>query len=244
MSPPSALQPSKAFLESLFSTFPKPQPFQAAPEASAGSLSLCQREKPTLLTLHALFPTSLLPALDLLDRRLITRLTPQDALHDQVTSRTGCHTSTPAVYYVKSNAPRDGRSRYSRGGDVGVTSYEIRTRAWNCTCSAFAFSAFNGVGSSPVYEHDDNSKDDERYDVLADEEGEEMLDVPGPQEKTSTETRDWQWGGLLLEEQNVPICKHLLACVLAEHWPVAGGMVEEQEVNNETMAGWAAGWGG
>ena len=57
------------------------------------------------------------------------------------------------------------------------------------------------------------------------------------------ETEDWQWGGWMVEA-DVPLCKHLLACVLAEHWSVSGGMVEEREVGREEMAGWAAGWGG
>ena len=239
MSPPTPT----AFLESLLSTFPKPPELRPALEASVGFPGLCHRDKPTLLTLHALFPTTLLPALDLLDRRLITRFTLQDGPQEQVASR-GDRRSRSAVYYVKSNAHRDGRSRYSRGGDVGVNSYEVRTKAWNCTCAAFAFSAFNDPGSSPIYEQDDQFKDNGRHDALADEEDDEMLDVPEPQEDASTETRDWQWGGLMLEEENVPLCKHLLACVLVEQWDVACGMVEEQEVRKEDMAGWAAGWGG
>lgn len=43
-----------------------------------------------------------------------------------------------------------------------------------------------------------------------------------------------------MEEEGV-VCKHLLACVLAER---IGGYVEEREVVREEMAGWAAGWGG
>ena len=42
----------------------------------------------------------------------------------------------------------------------------------------------------------------------------------------------------------VPLCKHLLASLLAERWDVIGGLVEEREVGREEMAGWAAGWGG
>lgn len=54
------------------------------------------------------------------------------------------------------------------------------------------------------------------------------------------------WGGLMLQGsgEEVPICKHLLACLLAEWWNVAEGMVEERVVGRGEMAGWAAGWGG
>lgn len=56
---------------------------------------------------------------------------------------------------------------------------------------------------------------------------------------------EW-WGGLMRGErgEEVPLCKHLLACVLAERWEVGRGMVGERGVGREEMAGWAAGWGG
>ena len=54
------------------------------------------------------------------------------------------------------------------------------------------------------------------------------------------------WGGWMLrrEVDGVPVCKHLLACLLAERWNVARGVVEERSVGEGEMAGWAAGWGG
>jgi len=45
---------------------------------------------------------------------------------------------------------------------------------------------------------------------------------------------------MMLGEEDVPLCKHLLACVLVERWRG----VEERVVGREEMAGWAAGWGG
>lgn len=62
-----------------------------------------------------------------------------------------------------------------------------------------------------------------------------------------------KWGGLILHHDSdtegsgsssVPLCKHLLACVLAERWVVAGSMVGEREVGREEMGGWGGGWGG
>lgn len=145
------------------------------------------------------------------------------------------------VYYVKSSSGRDGRSRYGSRGDVGATSYEVRTRGWGCSCAAFAFAAFKAPGEGVGYED---------YEVYGESDGavnedEMLLDVEegdGGVERVG-DWEDWQWGGLMVEE-DVPLCKHLLACVLAERWSVAAAMVEEREVGREEMAGWAAGWGG
>lgn len=82
----------------------------------------------------------------------------------------------------------------------------------------------------------------------ADEEEEEMLlDTPeeGGGDAGIGNGEGWRWGGFMIGEGGeVPLCKHLLACVLAERWAVAGGMVEEREVGRGEMAGWGGGWGG
>ena len=77
-----------------------------------------------------------------------------------------------------------------------------------------------------------------------------MLDIPEPEEVLREDhghghEHDW-WGGLMRVEEGeeVPLCKHLLACLLAERWEVVKGSVEERVVGREEMAGWAAGWGG
>lgn len=57
------------------------------------------------------------------------------------------------------------------------------------------------------------------------------------------ERERWTVGGLSLGE-DVPICKHLLACVLVERTGLFAGFVREREVGVEEWAGWAAGWGG
>lgn len=53
----------------------------------------------------------------------------------------------------------------------------------------------------------------------------------------------WKIGGMTLGE-DVPVCKHLLACVLAERVEGLEGFAEENIVGREELAGWAAGWGG
>jgi hypothetical protein len=55
---------------------------------------------------------------------------------------------------------------------------------------------------------------------------------------------DWHFGGLSLGE-GIPMCKHLLACILVERWKQDfGDGVEEREISIEELAGWGAGWGG
>lgn len=57
------------------------------------------------------------------------------------------------------------------------------------------------------------------------------------------ESQEWEVGGLSLGK-DVPMCKHLLACVLAERVGSFRGYVKTREVSIEEVAGWAAGWGG
>ncbi|KAL8877799.1 MAG: hypothetical protein Q9192_008594, partial [Flavoplaca navasiana] len=73
------LPKSRSHLTSLFASFPQHpfQPDQNNPPPSRHPNPLLPSPpalKPLLLTLHVLFPNELLPALDLLDRRLVTRL--------------------------------------------------------------------------------------------------------------------------------------------------------------------------
>lgn len=160
------------------------------------------------------------------------------------------------IYYVESSArtQRHGRPRHGSRGEVsGGTSYEVRTRGWSCSCAAFAFAAFNSAAAAgggregggyadydgAVNGGDDDEEEEEEEDVMlldADEADDADGGVGG--------SGEWRWGGLMVEEEDVPLCKHLLACVLAERWDGAGALVEEREVGREEMAGWAAGWGG
>ena len=131
-------------------------------------------------------------------------------------------------------------------------SYEIRTKAWSCTCAAFAFAAFNNASRN--YSHggcgsdgaiDPQSDDEERgFERVGEEDEEESVrETEGFRERT-------EWGGLMdlyrdgEGKGDMPLCKHLLACVLAEWWDVAGRMVEKKVVARGEIAGWAAGWGG
>lgn len=108
-------------------------------------------------------------------------------------------------------------------GDAGMAHhYEVRLRGWSCTCPAFTFASFaslekdDAIRESHIHGHEDGY----------------------------VHTRDF-FGGLLMGDgRDVPVCKHLLACLLAERGGGFEGFVEEIEVGVDELAGWAAGWGG
>ena len=313
------LKPS-SFLTNLLATLsdlPKPP----LPEAGITSAKTTSPAKPYLLTLHALFPSTLLPALDLLDRRLITQLVlakETEADEELSTSfdpkngttapqaptsgdNTGHETTDidtndsierlaagsspqnnrephpPAaqinhnqyqtsitqnkVYYVKSSQSQHfAKSRrfsgYSSGAGGGTydfdKSYEVRPWAWSCTCAAFAFAAYNAEDGDDL-DVDDVFREgravtENRSGNLTRSEGERDKLADGVNGEERTEGRGW--GGLMglyrdrEEKGDVPLCKHLLACVLVEFWAEARDLVDVKAVARAEMAGWAAGWGG
>lgn len=129
------------------------------------------------------------------------------------------------VYYVRSSQQPTRPSRYSNSSSLGETSYEVRLRAWNCTCPAFTFSAFN------------------RLDVDSSKSGEEIgsnLEA----DKERGEVLAWRFGGLMRGEEGLPVCKHLLACLVAEQCKTIRHFMEERVVSRAEAAGWGAGWGG
>ncbi|KAL8702883.1 MAG: hypothetical protein Q9201_003946 [Fulgogasparrea decipioides] len=258
-SPSQPLPTNRAFLTSLFASFPKDplSPTLQSSHLSNPLHSAPPNVKSLLLTLHVLFPNELLPALDLLDRALVTRLilqhlSPQNAEppHAVGLENTGCESPETndasraasakggvnerrrTVYYVQSS--HQPRSRFSstssRSYDAlagNRQSYEVRLRAWNCTCPAFAFASVACMG-------------DETLVVWRDAEEVIMKQADkGPKESGGSD-----FGGLLRGEGEIPVCKHLLACYLAESWSGFDGYVEEKRVGKEEVSGWAAGWGG
>ncbi|TLS24561.1 hypothetical protein PpBr36_08080 [Pyricularia pennisetigena] len=215
--------------------------------------------RPLLTALHALFPALLLPALDLLDRGLVSRLELRDdrnapaqnpeppaapaatAAHKTPAAGTGLQqdqppppapgpTATAAIYHVRSAQQPHPRHR-SRAADPPKPqrTYVVHLAAWNCTCAAFAFSAFPGGGGRGGGDDDDDDDD-------AGAAGLEPAAWPTP--------RELEFGGLSLdgtrgrEAQGVPCCKHLLSCLLADRWAgVLGRYVVVRRVGREEMAG-------
>ena len=273
----SSIPTTRRFVTSLFDSFsqhapadsalssPVPNPIATAPSAL----------KSLFLTLHVLFPHELLPALDVLDRRFVTRLVldldkaaiqhpsvledRQGSIHTEGREASATcdveDATDPAenkaperVYYVRSSQPVRA-SRYSNYGTesggvgdepnrkigggfaVGGKSYEVRLVAWNCSCPAFAFSAFSGMETGGV-EQDGRHAMNVEKDVRRDWEND-----------LCKGKSEWQFGGMTRGEA-VPVCKHLLACLLVEKWPPLEGRVEVTRVGTAEMAGWAAGWCG
>lgn len=257
----STLPASRDFVTRLLTSLPTLAQHNAGSNSLSNAPDLVKKQ---LLSLQVLFPNEFLPALDLLDRRLITRFrigseespslpissptnnaesaTADVLMHDnnellrpimdhspyQNTSST-----TDTVHYVRSAHQRS--SRYGTSYD-STTSYEVRLCAWNCTCPAFAFAAFPSVHPEPSVP---------AYVPAPSIAG--PMDLLGDHTHTEAEqaaVAGWRFGGVSLGDEMPPVCKHLLACVLAEKCSgVFGACVHERRVSVETAAGWAAGWG-
>ncbi|KAN0110338.1 hypothetical protein V8E51_006725 [Hyaloscypha variabilis] len=223
-------------------------------------------QRALLTTLHVLFPPPLLlQALDLLDRGLVLRVIenspsstvdPSEILREEEATGPSVYPpqanihlapSTPpapgageaeagkekgkrnAVYRVRTSQPPKSRFRDSGGGMAGSNIYTVRLQAWNCSCAAFAFSAFpGGFGGSGK---------------AAWKMGGEGDGVGGVGREGERE--DWGFGGLSFDGREgggkgVPVCKHLVACLLGERWGVLGGYIKEREVSREEMGGVSA----
>ena len=143
-----------------------------------------------------------------------------------------------AVYHVRSaqQQPGSAHSRRFRDPVGSATHYQVHTTSWSCSCPAFAFAAFPAAVASVRETQCDAAV---RWKTL-ETEGDGVHRVTGDDTKKNDE---WMAGGLSLGE-NVPLCKHLLACLLVERTGLFAGFVKEKDVTLEEMAGWAAGWGG
>ncbi|KAK7948777.1 coproporphyrinogen III oxidase [Apiospora aurea] len=264
----------RALLTSLINTLssipPAAVPTQA-PSSNPLKFLPPSQARPLLATLHTLYPNVLLPALDLLDRRLVTRIIPlvhgdvatapaqQNAPigndEPEVTPKEVNETQEeePNFFYLIRSAQQPSRrgrraieAALNEGG-AGPT-YVVQTRAWNCSCAAFAFSAFPAETASPVYHISASSLPRQPNATAA--------RVSGNENRQEGEENDaWEFGGMSKDGLNpeheddgvvgtggVPCCKHLLACVLAERWKdVLGGYVAERRAGKEEAAGLVAG---
>ena len=151
-----------------------------------------------------LMPQHFLPALDLLDRGLVTKCIRPN--------------SYAPVYYVRSQNPVNATSTSSTYSSSRNHLYEVRPHAWNCTCVSFAFATY-----ASLYQDVDNDNG-----IYKNDDPEKML----------SERLDWQWGGCSNDNGHAPlICKHLIACVIAERCPGAiNGAVIERHATAEELA--------
>jgi SWIM zinc finger len=274
-----------------FTSPSKPQTFteilSALPKENQDSI------KDLLTTMHFLYPHEFIPALDLLDRHLVTRMiishSPKTSsnsraadpdvhiepltepttlsahpMEDPVPSTQGDPTSDVCtetnfaieneVFYIQSassqNTTNTTRPRHSRRHHSSNNSltYEVRLSAWNCTCPAFAFSAFSrALDLSPEAAGED-SHEQHIYSAINNAD-DASLPKPGQYVK-------WRFGGTLTltspepessvrpPTPSVPVCKHILAALLGKQIPdlFASGVLL-RTVSLEEGAGWAGGWG-
>jgi hypothetical protein len=152
---------------------------------------------------------------------------PQAHIHLKVESRDRPRITTEernVVYSVRSSQqPSRFKDHTTSRGQI----YTVRLKAWNCSCAAFAFSCFPSSSSSyPPFPNPTTPYTHTQTDERDEEEGKEG---------------EWEFGGLSgdgKEGGSVPVCKHLLACVLGERWSaVLGGYVAERSVGRGEMGG-------
>jgi hypothetical protein len=286
------LPSTRHLLTSLISTIASSTKQQNQSEGTSNPLSntpaTSQNTKSAFLTLHSLFPHDFLPALDLLDRGLVTRFVlarepeveeppeenfaggenddtgdPENERQRTETLRDDNQTeqrphSEPQANHAKSKRKRKEttvyqvrsaqRTKTSSRSDHPTstttttgTSYEVRLEAWNCSCPAFAFAAL------PV----DAAENGHRDDGIGGDGDDAGYGLTGHQSDTTAtavahdgeDEIAWLGFGGLTRGKDVPVCKHLLACVVAERCQGFEQLVEEKEVGVEEVAGWAAGWG-
>ncbi|KAI9845659.1 MAG: hypothetical protein M1837_004633 [Sclerophora amabilis] len=177
---------------------------------------LAPEDRQLFVTLHCLFPNEFLSALDLLDRQLVTRFTSRPGNNEADHEEPSKARDQTVVHYVRSAQPT---TRWRNQSASLGTSYEVRVGAWNCSCPAFIFAAFN----SSSLEHPRGTRDDRWRQKGA---------------------SGGAFGGLSLGEDIPPVCKHLLACFMAEKCnTLFGDFVTEESASKEEMTGWGAGWG-
>ncbi|KAK5045062.1 hypothetical protein LTR84_010210 [Exophiala bonariae] len=197
-----------------------------------------EKARSVFLTLHVLFPHHLLPALDLLDRGLVTRLMPKSS------GSAASQSQGPSweVYYVQSSSALTSKpSPRRKKPSVLAIFYEVRLDSWNCSCPAFSVDAFQGLMDQ--YENDEEPVDGST--VLPTTEQLGQLDFNPPRED-ETEEAGGRVGGTttFAIPGGTPVCKHILAATLAKVAPnLFSTGVTETTASREQLAGWGAGWG-
>ncbi|KAF7959996.1 hypothetical protein EAE96_001597 [Botrytis aclada] len=161
-------------------------------------------------------------------------------------------TKPTTLYQVRSSQPpkrHSSRSASASGAGTGYAAaentYTVHLDAWNCSCAAFAFSAFPAASSSSSSFASDSypriftSTSTSYFPRVLERVPDAEYSIPEVREKEKKEEEEekWRYGGWTKTSQ-VPICKHLLACLLVERWgDVLGMYVRERVVGREEMAG-------
>ncbi|KAF1814466.1 hypothetical protein P152DRAFT_456718 [Eremomyces bilateralis CBS 781.70] len=198
-----------------------------------------QDQRDAFLTLHSIFPSELLAALDLMDRKLITKVVCKQRPDSRVGSREPWQSA--ATYLVQSAQaePSDASARTTPMA-AGISEspiqelqqptaelvYEVSLASWNCSCPAFVFAAFPPDVDVVGFEQNQHVHSVDAGEVGAPSYGGCSLD-----------------SRLADETGSVPVCKHILACYLLERGEFGSSIsMRTREITTDEMAGWAAGW--
>lgn len=260
MSSHDSLPTPRQFLTALLNSCPATTRATGHPPSNQ-LRTIASKDRSLLTTLHVLFPTPiLLPALDLLDRQLVTRVVQNTTPDKKETHASQAEVHPPQAhmhlspepesdvearadwrkedyFYVVASASdvrsRGGRQNYGGASLEQRHTYVVKTGAWNCSCAAFTFSAYPGVMDD--FHLDFEPGDDTRMGLDKDE------------RIIEREENRREFGGVSIDGKDggdVPCCKHLLACVLVERWEALFGQyVIESRVGKGEMAGLGAGVG-
>ncbi|KAJ9624603.1 hypothetical protein H2204_010785 [Knufia peltigerae] len=228
------------------------------------------RARSLFLTLHVLFPHELLPALDLLDRGLVTRMWIGDAgpveessnpfgsdavgpnarqqyrPSKQAESETeSTYAGNNEVFYVQSSSSSTSNRHHHHRKQTNTTStpfYEVRLDSWNCTCPAFSVAAFQSINTTTDNGvHHDHDEPGTEPELEPQARGRRLIDDGG--------SPTWRFGGVATNTKTTtnrrpPSCKHVLAAVLSKVAPrLFGHGITSKVVNRDEVAGWGAGWG-
>ncbi|KAF3145246.1 hypothetical protein TWF703_007830 [Orbilia oligospora] len=259
--------PSRVLLTSIFDSLaaiqiPTPEPSATLPPTSTSTFSnlpiptanpirlLPAASRNIFLTAHCLLPTTFLAALDLLEKSLVERYTTVDT-----------PTSAPKVYYIRSNPPPP-QSLVIPGPNFTSTS----TQKSGFPKSGKSYIYENkGYGFDPDDEvgfEGENSFEEEQDEDIENQGGNSIGGEDGEEEDYGDDTSgsdgvfdkdNWYGGIYTLDSEStskkkakksvVPICKHLLAAVLAEKCQsLFGGYVIEKVVTTDEMAEMAVLW--
>jgi hypothetical protein len=251
----STVPSPRHLVTSLLASIPRPSDSESG---LANPLHDTPEAKEIFLTIHVLFQNELLPALDLLDRRLVTRLRISEpgrntsrGPSDSETVHHGDESDSTGGSKLQRRGEsgekvREGDSTEGTGGPAPACIYYVRSAQQQTSRSN------NSRYRNAAYEH--TTYYEVRLEawscscpafafsafpsILPDAED-------GASRNAHDETSanpDWRFGGLT-QGSDMPVCKHLLACALAAHGNAVSHMVEERAISAEEMAGWAAGWG-
>jgi hypothetical protein len=264
----SSLPHPKSFLTKIISSLP-----QTSTSTDANPLKgVSHTTRHLLQTLHVLYPNEFLPALDLLDRHLITRLvnnSPQDSptTPNSVTDAN----NVPATEAVAPSSPSqrvtyklipphrttEVRHEPTRSGEK-TWIYYVRSaqpqkpsyipggttgRNYDSLSTHYEVRPLAWNCSCPAFAFAAFPATLGNYDDEDAVEAETTRGRRGEREERDDWNGEWRFGGLS-RGRGAPVCKHLLACVLVERCAVFAPCIDERSATIEEIAGLCAGWGG